>query len=131
MSANPTETAVAGRALAKYCRNGHRYTKANTIWWAGGRRRCRTCEAANAQRKAERKKTAAKAAAGVLELPNIAAPAVVTTAAATSPVPLSTWSAATELHIIKSRAMNAREEIRWTLAAIERLLNVLGREGTV
>lgn len=131
MSVNPTKPLGVGRVLPKYCRNGHRYTKANTIWWAGNNRRCRTCEAANAQRKAERKKTAAKAAAGVLELPNIAAPVVVTAAAATSPVPLSTWSAATELHIIRARAVNAREEIRWALAAVDRLLNVLGKEGAV
>ena len=131
MSVHPTEPLGVSRALAKYCRNGHRYTKANTIWWAGNNRRCRTCEAANAQRKAERKKAAAKAAAGVLELPHIAAPDTVTAANPKASVPLSTWSAATELHIVRSRAMNAREEIRWALAAVDRLLNVLGKEGTV
>ena len=125
MNANPMEAAGAEpkRTLAPYCRNGHRYTKANTIWWAGGNRRCRACEVANTQRKAERKKTVAKAAAGVLELPHIAAPVVVSV----EPKQLTA-----ELAAVKARATAARDELRWALAAVERLLTVLtGREGAV
>lgn len=75
MNANATVDAIKRAKYASlYCKAGHKFTPANTLWWAGGDRRCRTCTAVLSQRKAEKKKAAKLAASQVLELPHLEAP---------------------------------------------------------